>query len=1003
MSFESKRGSRRAKTVGLRLEQSRASGASEAQKKETSGQNGRRSQTVTRHQLFPPQRTHRDHTYGKTLRLYTRATALSSLARQKMSAATSSATPNPSAPSSPRLQPTRRHPLVQRPLYAFQLPPTLLDSIALRSIDVEQVAVHDQPPTNDGGNGSAKPASATISSNSLTCTLCPSHPSFPSSAHQRAHFRSEWHRFNLQLMLKGDAASQGSTAADSNGAGLVDEQGWEELVNDLGAPTDDEMTEHDTDQDDQPSEKLKSQDLVTLVLKKLSVGGRSSTPSVASTSAVSVAGDTDEEELELGTDGRPRRGVVTAKSALLWFSTPSDNANQEGRAYLEQTQLGIYRTLFPDVFAKSVKHIRQQAARSPAEWHLSALKEAQASVLRKPPVRKQGAGGWRAKRLKGMDEAASMLGVSFLEGEGYLPGLKLKRETPNQGVEDDGDESESDGIVSSSSESEVEEADRGTSTLTINDAPADPALKMWTVVLFGGGHFSIVVLALNPYIAPRTPSKLRPLSQPGSDDEVLNEDRSIIVLAHKAFHRYTTRRKQGGSQAAQDASGKFAKSAGAQLRRYGEAALTEEVKDLLSLPGYRKLVSESERIYVRANARAARGILWSWPGSDGASPLDEPRADGRLRTIPFSTRSKATVGECLRVFAELSRVKVSRRTDAELEEEDEAYRQTLAGSAAAREELRQRRERERSEREAAIRKLREDAKRKQQGRQALSKDEKKQRERFERLVDTVRRGRTDALVSLLEKYGSQLLHNDSGEFSVDAPLPEWWRTSEINPSSRKAASALIPSTLLQLAAEAAQEDVVQWLLVEKRADPTIGVAKPPARTDGKEAAEVTAPWPHRTAYDLLPSGSSSRGARNVFRRLYAHQPDWWDWEGGARVLDGKLTDEMEGNQNRRKANMREKARQREKEREAREAAIAASQPTQPSAESEQPPTTTQPVATPSSATKNRLGGAAGSGAPRALREAKDKMEGVSPEMRMRIEREKRARAAEERMKRLQQG
>lgn len=41
----------------------------------------------------------------------------------------------------------------------------------------------------------------------------------------------------------------------------------------------------------------------------------------------------------------------------------------------------------------------------------------------------------------------------------------------------------------------------------------------------------------------------------------------------KTFHRYTTRRKQGGAQSGKDNTGKMAKSAGSTLRRYNEGAL----------------------------------------------------------------------------------------------------------------------------------------------------------------------------------------------------------------------------------------------------------------------------------------------------------------------------------------------------------------------------------------------------------------------------------------------
>lgn len=47
-------------------------------------------------------------------------------------------------------------------------------------------------------------------------------------------------------------------------------------------------------------------------------------------------------------------------------------------------------------------------------------------------------------------------------------------------------------------------------------------------------------------------------------------------ILHKTFHCYTVRAGQGGSQSARDnRSGYQAKSAGASLRRYNEAALVQ--------------------------------------------------------------------------------------------------------------------------------------------------------------------------------------------------------------------------------------------------------------------------------------------------------------------------------------------------------------------------------------------------------------------------------------------
>lgn len=44
------------------------------------------------------------------------------------------------------------------------------------------------------------------------------------------------------------------------------------------------------------------------------------------------------------------------------------------------------------------------------------------------------------------------------------------------------------------------------------------------------------------------------------------------AIAHKTFHSYTVRAKQGGSQSTQDRSKGGCKSAGASLRRYNEAS-----------------------------------------------------------------------------------------------------------------------------------------------------------------------------------------------------------------------------------------------------------------------------------------------------------------------------------------------------------------------------------------------------------------------------------------------
>jgi hypothetical protein len=170
-----------------------------------------------------------------------------------------------------------------------------------------------------------------------------------------------------------------------------------------------------------------------------------------------------------------------------------------------------------------------------------------------------------------------------------------------------------------------------------NKAPAPAAAgPHFFMCMIGGGHFAAMLVSLAPEIHRR---------QGGV------EDRQARVIAHKTFHRYTTRRKQGGSQSASDASRGAAHSAGSSLRRYNEAALEKDIRDLLS--DWRKEIDSAELLFVRATGKTNRKILFDQ--YDGNVLRQK---DPRLRGFPFNTR-RATQGELLRCFKELTRVKVS--------------------------------------------------------------------------------------------------------------------------------------------------------------------------------------------------------------------------------------------------------------------------------------------------------------------------------------------------------
>ncbi|KAK9459562.1 uncharacterized protein V1516DRAFT_687300 [Lipomyces oligophaga] len=149
------------------------------------------------------------------------------------------------------------------------------------------------------------------------------------------------------------------------------------------------------------------------------------------------------------------------------------------------------------------------------------------------------------------------------------------------------------------------------------------------VLMLGGGHFAgaVVSHAMNP----------------------LNKSDPVVFLQHKTFHRYTTRRKQGGSQSANDNAKGKAHSAGSSIRRYNEAALSTEIRELLA--DWKPYLERASHIFVRANGKANRAILTGYEGSVISAH------DHRIKGIPFSTR-RATGHEVKRVWLELTRPKV---------------------------------------------------------------------------------------------------------------------------------------------------------------------------------------------------------------------------------------------------------------------------------------------------------------------------------------------------------
>ncbi|XP_077303983.1 tRNA endonuclease ANKZF1 isoform X1 [Lithobates pipiens] len=124
------------------------------------------------------------------------------------------------------------------------------------------------------------------------------------------------------------------------------------------------------------------------------------------------------------------------------------------------------------------------------------------------------------------------------------------------------------------------------------------------------------------------------------------------VFKHKTFHRYTVRAKRGTSQSLHDSQNRshMAKSAGASLRRYNQAALMADINQLLQ--SWTEHIAEARGIFLRA----PRSDKTLFLGRNSPIPKKDPRVHG----IPFSTR-RATFREVQRVHSQLFTLQVHDR------------------------------------------------------------------------------------------------------------------------------------------------------------------------------------------------------------------------------------------------------------------------------------------------------------------------------------------------------
>lgn len=89
--------------------------------------------------------------------------------------------------------------LLARPLNIYNLPSELLANLSVRTI-----AELDEPSPEAGPSKSKSPPTPTnvAPAGSLSCQSCPQ-TIFESVEEQRAHFKSDWHRYNAKARIEG--------------------------------------------------------------------------------------------------------------------------------------------------------------------------------------------------------------------------------------------------------------------------------------------------------------------------------------------------------------------------------------------------------------------------------------------------------------------------------------------------------------------------------------------------------------------------------------------------------------------------------------------------------------------------------------------------------------------------------------------------------------------------------------------------------------------------------
>lgn len=136
------------------------------------------------------------------------------------------------------------------------------------------------------------------------------------------------------------------------------------------------------------------------------------------------------------------------------------------------------------------------------------------------------------------------------------------------------------------------------------------------------------------------------------------------VIAHKTFHHYVSRKKQGGRQSTRDKTGHRPKSGGASIRRYNEQKHANEIRELFHQ--WKHYLNDADLIFTHFPGSNRGDFFMDKDISNEDSKLVKSskgnyyfhKNDKRIRPLPFTTQ-RPNYSRVRGVFVKLTTIRVT--------------------------------------------------------------------------------------------------------------------------------------------------------------------------------------------------------------------------------------------------------------------------------------------------------------------------------------------------------